>query len=106
MYWYLLKTILSSVLGSSFYQWFKNTKVGVWWQDKLDDFMEYVSVKYDINIAKRELNWLSQYPALAARIQSLESVAHPKCGLEEFDGFHKLDQRIKKLEKRIKKLEE
>ena len=54
MYWYLLKTILSSVLGSSFYQWFKNTKVGVWWQDKLDDFMEYVSVKYDINIAKRD----------------------------------------------------
>jgi hypothetical protein len=106
MYWYLLKTILSSVLGSSFYQWFKNTKVGVWWQDKLDDFMEYVSTKYDINIAKRELSWLSQYPALAERIRKLESVAHPKCGLEEFDGFTELDARFKKLEKRIKKLEE
>jgi hypothetical protein len=106
MYWYLLKTILSSVLGSSFYQWFKNTKVGVWWQDKLDDFMEYVSTKYDITIAKREINWLSQYPNLKARIEELESIAHPKCGLEEFDGYAKLDARIKRLQARIKKLEE
>ena len=68
--------------------------------------MEYVSRKYDIDIAKRELNWLNQYPNLKARIEELEAIAHPKCGLEEFDGYAKLDARIKRLQARIKKLEE
>lgn len=100
MYWYLLKTILSSVIGSSFYQWFKNTKVGVWFQDKLDDTMEYVSNKYDINIAKREENWLNQYPNLKQRIEKLEDQAHYKCCIEDFDGYADLDKRINKLEKK------
>ena len=104
MYWYLLKTIMSSVLGSSFYAWFKNTKVGVWFQNKIDTFMEYISVKYDIDLAKREEKWLAQYPALAERIKSLESVAHTPCGLEDFDGYPEIDERIKSLETAIKPL--
>ena len=72
----------------------------MWFQDKIDDTMEYVSNKYDINIAKREENWLNQYPNLRARIEKLEEQAHPKCGIESFDGYAKLDKRIKKLEKK------
>lgn len=95
-----IRSILSSVIGSSFYQWFKNTKAGVWVQDKIDDFMEHVSDKYDIDLAKREEKWLSQYPKLAERIELLEDQAHYPCGLEEFDDFEKLDKRIKALEKK------
>lgn len=102
MYWLALKAIFSSVIGSTFYQWFKNTKVGVWFQDKVDDFMEYLAGKYDIEIAKREEKWLSQYPNLKARIEKLEDCCHPKCGLEEFDGYDALDKRLKKLEKKGK----
>ena len=100
MYWFLLKTILSSVVGSSFYQWFKNTKIGVWFQDTLDGYMEYLSDKYDIEIAKREENWLNQYPNLKERIEKLENMAHPKCGLEEFDGYADLNERIKQVERK------
>ena len=28
MYWFVLKSILGSIIGSSFYNWFKNTKSG------------------------------------------------------------------------------
>jgi hypothetical protein len=93
---------MGSILGSSFYAWFKNTKIGVWFQNKVDTFMEYISIKYDIDLAKREEKWLDQYPALAARIRQLESVSHTPCGLEDFDGYPEIDQRIKKLEKAIK----
>lgn len=80
MYWFIVKSIVSSVLGSSFYQWFQKTKVGVWFQDKIDDFMEYLADKYDIEIAKREEKWLSQYPKLAERIIALESqIEELKC---------------------------
>lgn len=32
------------------------------------------------------------------RIVALEKIAHPKCGIEEFDGYNPLVERIKKLE--------
>lgn len=67
-----LKSILSSIIGSSFYQWFKNTKMGVWFQVKMDNLMEWVANRYDIEIASREEKWLAQYPLLAKRIVTLE----------------------------------
>ncbi len=67
-----LKAILSSIIGSSFYQWFKNTKMGVWFQVKMDTTMEWVAKRYDIEIASREEKWLAQYPHLADRIVTLE----------------------------------
>lgn len=75
MYWLFilaLKSILSSIIGSSFYAWFKNTKAGVWFQVKLDNTMEWVAERYDIEIATKEDKWLSQYPNLAKRIEDLE----------------------------------
>jgi len=67
-----LKSILSSIIGSSFYQWFKNTKMGVWFQVKMDNTMEWVANRYDLEIASREEKWLAQYPLLAKRIVDLE----------------------------------
>ena len=67
-----LKAILSSIIGSSFYQWFKNTKMGVWFQVRMDNLMEWVAKRYDIEIASREEKWLAQYPLLAKRIVDLE----------------------------------
>lgn len=75
MHWLFIlsiKAILSSIIGSSFYQWFKNTKMGVWFQVRLDSLMEWVAKRYDIEIASREDKWLSQYPRLAKRIVDLE----------------------------------
>jgi len=78
MYWFIVKSILGSVIGSSFYNWFKNTKVGVWFQSKLNRYMEYVSEKYDITIATREEAWLKEYPNLAKRIEEIESIVLSK----------------------------
>lgn len=73
MYWFVLKSILGSIIGSSFYNWFKNTKMGVWFQKHVDNAMEYVANKYDIKIATREEKWLKEYPNLAKRITDLEA---------------------------------
>ena len=67
-----LKSILSSIIGSSFYQWFKNTKMGVWFQVRLDNLMDWVAKRYDIEIASREEKRLAPYPLLAKRIVDLE----------------------------------
>jgi hypothetical protein len=95
MYWYLLKTILSALLSSSL---FKETRLGLWIQTSLDRVMTYVTDKYDLDIAKKEEKWFKRYPGLKARIESLEDKAHYKCGIEEFDGYADIDNRITKLE--------
>lgn len=77
MYWLIVRSIFSSVIGSTFYQWFAKTKVGVWFQAKVDHFLEYLATKYNIEIAKKEEKWLTQYPRLAERILLLEANMHP-----------------------------
>ena len=75
MHWFFilsLKAILSSIIGSSFYAWFKNTKVGVWFQKHVDNLMAWVAHRYNLEILSREDKWLSQYPGLAKRIVDLE----------------------------------
>ena len=46
--------------------------MGVWFQVKMDNAMEWVAKRYDLEIATREDKWLKQYPRLADRIVSLE----------------------------------
>ena len=45
MYWFLIKSILSAVLGSQFYHWYAGTKIGIYFQNRIDQFMEYISEK-------------------------------------------------------------
>ena len=43
-------------------------------------------------------DWLEE---LEERIIELEKIAHPKCGLEGFDGYKPLIDRVEKLEKKL-----
>lgn len=75
MYWLLilsLKSILSSVIGSSFYNWFQDTKIGIWFQKKVDQFMEHFAEKYHIELAKKDSKFRKQYPMQADRLDALE----------------------------------
>lgn len=69
----LLRACATGVIGSSFGKWFATTKAGIWFQKKLDNFMEYLSYKYDIDIAKKEAKWVKHYPKLAIKIEELEN---------------------------------
>ena len=93
-----LKSILSSIIGSSFYKWFEGTTVGIWFQKKVDTFMQYLADKYDIELAKKDAKFRKQYPLMAERIDAIEKLSHPKCGLEGFDGYKPLIDRLDSLD--------
>lgn len=95
-----VKSILSSIIGSSFYKWFQDTAAGVWFQVQVNRFMEYFAERYDIELAKTESKFKKQYPLIAERLEALEENAHPPIPMECFDGFEKLEKRIEKLEKK------
>ena len=94
----LVRAAISGVFGSAFGKWFLSTRMGRWFQTKLDNFMEYLAKKYDINIAKKEAKWASQYPGLANRIEQLEAWSHPPIAP---GGATELMEEIAKLKKQI-----
>ena len=75
MYWLLilsLKSILSAIIGSSFYSWFQNTSLGIWFQKQVNRFMDYFAERYDLELAKTESRFKKQYPLIAERLELLE----------------------------------
>ena len=94
----LVRAAITGVFGSAFGKWFLSTRMGRWFQTKLDNFMEYLAKKYDINIAKKEAVWASQYPGLANRIEQLEARSHPPIAP---GGATELMEEIAKLQKQI-----
>jgi hypothetical protein len=99
-----LKSILSSVIGSSFYNWFQGTTGGIWFQKQVDRFMQHFAEKYDLELAKKDAKFRKQFPLVAKRIDELEKIAHPKCGLDGFDGYHPLIDRIDGIEEDVNTL--
>ena len=72
MYWFLIRSIVSAVLGSQFYKWYATTKIGIYFQNRIDQFMEYISQKYDIEIMKKQSKFEKDYPLMMKRIEELE----------------------------------
>ena len=72
MYWFLIRSIASAVLGSQFYKWYASTKIGIYFQNRIDQFMEYLSQKYDIEIMKKQSKFERDYPLMMKRIEVLE----------------------------------
>ena len=68
MYLFLLKSILGSIVGSSFYSWWQNTKLGIWFQMKLNDTLD----KLDWEVLQKEEKWKKAYHNLALRMERLE----------------------------------
>ena len=78
MYWFLIKSIVSAVLGSQFYKWYASTKIGIYFQNRIDQFMEYIAEKYDIEIIKKQSKFEKDYPLMMKRIEALENRQNAK----------------------------
>jgi len=102
----LVRAAITGTFGSAFGKWFLSTRMGMWFQKKLDTFMEYLAVKYDIQIAKKEAKWRTDYPLLSERIDKLEAWTHPPVtpgGATELkDEIAQLKKEIEALKKKRK----
>ncbi|NND23844.1 MAG: hypothetical protein HKN86_04040 [Acidimicrobiia bacterium] len=75
MHWLIvltLKSILSSIIGSSFYQWFQDTTLGIWFQKQVDKFMAYFAERWSLELMKKDAKFRKQYPLQADRLDALE----------------------------------
>lgn len=67
MYYFILKSILGSIVGSSFYTWWQDTRMGVWFQKKLNDTLDAL----DWEVLKKEEKWKKAYPNLALQMEEI-----------------------------------
>ena len=55
LFWFVLKAILSSLIGQAFYGWLKTTKYGVWWDKKITGWLNKVTRKEQQAVINRGL---------------------------------------------------
>ena len=73
MYWFLIKSIVATVLSSQVYEWYASMKVGIYFQNRIDQFLEYIAKKYDITLMKKQSRFERDYPLMMERIEALEN---------------------------------
>ena len=56
LFWALLKSIIFSCIGNSFYKWFSKTKIGIWFDSKLDRMLSKIMRKEDVARSKADRN--------------------------------------------------
>ena len=73
MWFFLISSIASSIIGSAADSWFADTKLGRWFYKKVDDVASWASKKLGLKILQNETNWRNKYPNVAIKIDDLEA---------------------------------
>ena len=65
MWFFLISNIAGSILGSAADSWFADTKLGIWFYNKVDDVSTWASKKKYPNVSKK-------LDELEARLEKIE----------------------------------
>ena len=73
MWFFIIKSIAGSIIGSATESWFRDTKLGVWTYAKLDSLYTWASKRYGVKVLTDERKRMAKFPELSRRLDSLES---------------------------------
>ena len=73
MWFFLISSIASAVIGSAADSWFSETKMGKWFYRKVDDVASWASRKLGLKVLNNETNWKKKYPNVSLKIDKLEA---------------------------------
>ena len=72
MWFWLIKAITGSIIGNASAEWFKKTKLGVWFYNKVDKLYNWAAEKYNIKVLTEEEKKMAKFPMLQKRLNDLE----------------------------------
>ena len=73
MWFFLIYSIASSIIGMAAESWFADTKLGVWFYKKVDNVSTWASKKLGLRILQNEENWKKKYPNVSKKLDELEA---------------------------------
>ena len=72
MWFWLIKSITGSIVGNASAEWFKKTKLGVWFFNKVDRLYNWAAEKYNIKVLTEEEKQMAKFPMLQKRLNDIE----------------------------------
>ena len=72
MWFWLIKSITGSIIGNASAEWFKKTKLGVWFFNKVDRLYNWAAEKYNIKVLTEEEKEMAKFPMLQKRLNDIE----------------------------------
>ena len=72
MWFWIISAIAGSILGNAVDSWFSETKLGIWFYDKVADISGWAAKKLKLQTLSREEAWKKKYPNVAEKINKLE----------------------------------
>ena len=72
MWFWLIKAITGSIIGNASAEWFKKTKLGVWFYNKVDKLYNWATEKYNIKVLTEEEKKMAKFPMLQKRLNDIE----------------------------------
>ena len=81
MWFFLISSIASSILGNAADSWFSETKAGIWFCKKVDQIATWSAKRLNIRLLKQEESWKKKYPNVSDKILDLEN------RLEKLENF-------------------
>ena len=73
VWFFLISSIASSIIGNATNSWFSETKMGKWFYRKVDDVASWASRKLGLKVLANEADWKKNYPNVALKIDNLEA---------------------------------
>ena len=73
MWFWLISAIAGSIIGSATESWFRDTKLGVWFYNKVDRIYTWANKKYGLKLLTDEEDRMKKFPQLSKRLETLES---------------------------------
>ena len=68
MWFWLISAIAGSIIGSATDSWFRDTKLGIWFYNKVDQLYTWASKRYNIQILTDEQKRMKKFPELSDRL--------------------------------------
>ena len=72
MWFFLISSIAGAIIGSATDSWFRDTKLGIWFYNKLDSIYTWASARYGLKLLTDEENRMAKFPQLSKKLKSLE----------------------------------
>ena len=73
MWFFLISNIAGSILGSAADSQFADTKLGIWFYNKVDNVSTWASKKLGLKVLQNESNWKKKYPNVSKKLDELEA---------------------------------
>ena len=73
MWFFIISNIAGAILGNAANSWFADTKLGIWFYDKVDNVSTWASKKLGLKVLQDENNWKKKYPNVSKKLDKLEA---------------------------------